>query len=205
MHIQGRFHFLLKSHAALQHHKYIDYPCHWRLCQGRCGLREAQWAAVPLTPDLLRGHQAHLSLWFSPRTARSRKIEKISSTSTTWRYKHRKEGQYNKCGRDTVWTKSQCYIWVPNFGLISICWIRGLSLPASAKQSKWWVYIILAKCWSMAEQNSIRTWQGYIDGYIGKRHAQQGSTHVISEIKSWKQKEMSGKIWKVKQETTPGG
>ena len=67
--IQGRFHFLLKSHAALQHHKYIDHPCQWRLCQKRRGLREVQWTAVPLTPDLLRGYQAHLSLWFSPRTA----------------------------------------------------------------------------------------------------------------------------------------
>ena len=72
--IQGTFHFLLKSHAAMQHHKYIDHPCQWRLCQKRRGLREVQWrevqwTAVPLTPDLLWGHQAHLSLWFSPKTA----------------------------------------------------------------------------------------------------------------------------------------
>ena len=72
--IQGRFHFLLKSHAAMQHHKYIDHLRHWRLWQGRHGLREVQWTAVPLNPDLLRGNQAHLSLWFSPRTAQSRKM-----------------------------------------------------------------------------------------------------------------------------------
>ena len=72
--IQSRFHFLLRSHAALRHCKYIDHPRHWSLCQGRRRLREVQWAAIPLTPDLLRGYQAHLSLWFSPRTARSPKM-----------------------------------------------------------------------------------------------------------------------------------
>ena len=79
--IQGTFHFLPESHAALQHHQYIKYPCHWKLCQGRHGLREVQWTAPPLAPDLLRGHQAHLSLWFRPRTAQTRKMLSPSGPS----------------------------------------------------------------------------------------------------------------------------
>ena len=71
---QANLHLLLKSHVAIRHCKYIDHPCHRILCQGRHELKEVQWTVVPLTPDLLRGYQAHLSLWFSPRPARSRKI-----------------------------------------------------------------------------------------------------------------------------------
>ena len=139
--IQGRFHFLLK---------YFEHPHHWRLCQGRHGLREVQWTTVPLTPDRFRSSKLICpsgSVRGQPGVERCsfRSIEETSSASATWRYKHRKKGQYNKCGRDTVQTKSQLYIWVPNFGPISICSIRELSLHASAKQSKLWLCIILAK------------------------------------------------------------
>ena len=79
--IQGRFHFLLRSHAAMQHHEFIDHPWHWRLWQGRHGFREVQWTASPFTPDQLRGYQTHLSLWFNPRTARSRKMVDPSGPS----------------------------------------------------------------------------------------------------------------------------
>ena len=151
----------------MPHHKYIVHPCHWRLCQRRHGLPwELQWTAVPLIPDQLRGHQAHLSLWFSPRTARSRKMVHPSGPSSKLAQQKLLEGIKTE-RRDSITSVGgiQCkqkvnytYIWVPNFSVISICSIRELSLPASAKQSKWWVYIILAKCWSMSEQNSIRSW-----------------------------------------------